>query len=63
MRLSKRHLEIPEHALFDDGEVGGFRGGAVVVEADRGERAGLRAIGDDRHQFGAEPQIVEHMRV
>ena len=62
MRLTERHLEIPEHAVFDDRKRrrGGWR--PVIVEADRRERARLRAIGDNRHQLRAKLQPVEHLR-
>ena len=60
MRLPQRHLEILEHALFDDGEIGRRRGRAVVVVADGGEPAFLRAVGPYRHQFGAKAQTAEH---
>ena len=58
----ERHLVIPEDALLDDGKLSLRAAHAIVVVADRGEAAFLRAVGHHRHQRAAELQAVQHLR-
>ena len=62
LRLPQRHLVIAEDAVLDDGKFRALAAHAVVVVADGGEPALLRALGHDGHQGAAELQAVEHFR-
>ena len=50
-----------EHPLLD--EVEALRGNAVVVEAERADRAGDRGVADDVDEVGSVAEVAEHRRL